>query len=94
MERSPHILNAASTLLGICLVIITGLTLTKSNDRSLADEIAWVAAFLFLTSVALSYVALRMHTAGRWVVQVCDLAFALGVASLTLSAGVAAVALG
>jgi hypothetical protein len=94
MERSPHILNAASSLLGICLVIITGLTLTKSNDRSLADEIAWFAAFMFLTSVALSFVAIRVHAAGRWLVQVCDVVFVLGVASLTLSAGVAAVALG
>jgi uncharacterized membrane protein SirB2 len=94
MERSPHILNAAATLLGICLVIITGLTLTKSNDRSLADEIAWFAVFMFLISVALSFLALRLHVAAPRLVQFCDVAFFLGVASLTLSACVAYVALG
>lgn len=100
MERSPqtlnaaaNLLNAASNLLGICLVIITGLTLTKSNDRSLADEIAWFAAFMFLISVALSYLAIRVNAAGARLLPACDLAFVLGVASLTLSACVAAIAL-
>ena len=93
MERIPQILNAASNLLGICMVIITGLTLTKSNDRSFADEIAWFAAFMFLLSVALAYTAIRTGTQRGWLAAACDWAFVLGIAALILSAAVAAMAL-
>ena len=41
MPKHPHILNAASNLLGIALVIITGLNVSKVAHRSFADEVAW-----------------------------------------------------
>ncbi|MDB5462710.1 MAG: hypothetical protein JWP23_1099 [Phenylobacterium sp.] len=40
MDRHPNIVNAASNLRGICFLIIAGLSLTNSNSRSFADEIA------------------------------------------------------
>ena len=94
MDRTSQILNAASNLLGICLVIITGLTLTKSNDRSFADEIAWFAAFMFLLSIAAAYTAIRLANRHGWLTACCDWTFVFGVAALTCSAMVAAVALG
>jgi hypothetical protein len=85
MERHPHILNAASNLLGICFLIITGLSLTRSNSRSYADETAWVSAVCFLLSIALSYVAIRTERLAGWPAVWADRVFMLGVAALTAS---------
>jgi len=59
MPRYHHILNAASNLLGIALIIITGLRITGAAEKSIADEIAWVAAGCFSISSLLSYAAIR-----------------------------------
>ncbi len=55
----PNILNAASNLLGITFVIITGLNLTGNSRMSYADEIAWAAAISLSASCLLAYLALR-----------------------------------
>ena len=59
MSKHPHILNAASNLLGIALIIITGLNVAMRSQRSLADEVAWLAAIFLSLSCLLSYVAIR-----------------------------------
>ncbi|WP_294391765.1 hypothetical protein [uncultured Sphingomonas sp.] len=59
MHRPSHILNAASNLLGIALVIIAGLNVSQVARSSFADEIAWMAAIAFGLSCFLSYLALR-----------------------------------
>jgi cytochrome bd-type quinol oxidase subunit 2 len=85
MDRHPNILNAASNLLGICFLIIAGLSLTKSNSRSFADEIAWVAAVSFLASIALAYIAIRNRDEEAWQAIWSDRIFMVGVGALTLS---------
>jgi cytochrome bd-type quinol oxidase subunit 2 len=85
MDRHPNIINAASNLLGICFLIIAGLSLTKSNSRSIADEVAWVAAVCFLASLALSYIAIRKQDEDAWQGIWADRIFLLGVAALTVS---------
>lgn len=85
MERHPSILNAASNLLGICFLIITGLSLTGSNSRSYADETAWVAAVCFLLSIAFAYSAIRSQRRHDWPAVWADRVFMIGVAALTLS---------
>lgn len=40
MSKHPHILDAASNLLGIALIIVTGLHVAGRNRQSLADEMA------------------------------------------------------
>lgn len=62
MPKHSHILNAASNLLGICLLIITGLNVTDRSHTSFADEIAWLAAICFALSCLLSYLALRTNS--------------------------------
>lgn len=59
MSKHPHILNAASNLLGIALIIVTGLHVARRSQQSMADEIALLAAFLLGLSCLLSYVAIR-----------------------------------
>jgi NADH:ubiquinone oxidoreductase subunit 6 (subunit J) len=58
MNRSPHILNASSNLLGITLLIIAGLHLTDKAAQSFADEIAWIGAICFLASCFVSFLAI------------------------------------
>ena len=59
MPKHPHILNAASNLLGIALIIITGLKVAGRSQHSLADETAWLSAICFGLSCLLSYFAIR-----------------------------------
>lgn len=85
MERFPNILNAASNLLGICFLIITGLSLTGSNSRSYADETAWGSAVCFLIAIGLSYYGIRTARTGERLAAWADRVFMLGVAILTAS---------
>src|ERR1700733_4879578 len=53
MHRPPHILNAATNLLGICFIIIGGLKLANQSSKTYSDEGAWAAAVLLLVSIIL-----------------------------------------
>ncbi len=44
MDRHSNIMNAASNLLGISFLLITGLSVTRSNGQSFGGEVAWVSA--------------------------------------------------
>jgi hypothetical protein len=59
MDKHHHILNAASNLLGISLVIIAGLKVSGHGPKSFADEVACLAALCFGASCLLSYAAIR-----------------------------------
>ena len=88
-QTSHHILNAASNLLGISIVIITGLKVTGHGAHTLADEIAWLAPLRFALSCLLSYLDLRAGeetSHEKW----ADRLFLLGLAALIGSAVVLA----
>ncbi|HEX2594212.1 MAG TPA: hypothetical protein VHL34_22110 [Rhizomicrobium sp.] len=93
MDRHPHILNAATNLLGICFVIIGGLKLAHQNTNTHSDELAWVAASFLLSSIVLSYLAIRNGNTRPWQTTFSDWAFLAGIAALVLSMVVAAVEL-
>jgi hypothetical protein len=93
MHRHPHILNAATNLLGICFVIIGGLKIAHLNSRSLSDEAAWAAAFLLLVATIASYAAIRNDDAKPWQGRLSDGTFVAGVLTLMLSVFLAAVTL-
>lgn len=93
MNRSPHILNAATNLLGICFVIITGLKLANANARSHADEVAWLGAMLLFASAIHAYLAIRNHGARPWQDRVADITFLAGISALALSVAIAAISL-
>ena len=91
MHRTSHILNAASNLLGIALVIIAGLNVSHVADRNFADEIAWAAAIFLSISCLLSYLSIRheeqLATSEKW----ADRVFLLGLATLIASIVVLAI---
>ena len=91
MPKHPHILNAASNLLGIAFVIIAGLNVTRLTGRTLADEVAWVAAILLSLSCLLSYLAIRAEPKGARAEAWADLAFMLGLGALFAAVVVLAV---
>ena len=83
--NNPHILNAASNLLGIALLIITGLNVSHQARQSLADEVAWVAAICFSLSCLLSYGAMRTGSANPRSEQWADRIFFAGLLALFAS---------
>ncbi|SDC20152.1 hypothetical protein [Niabella drilacis] len=63
-QKSPHILNAASNLTGICFILITSLRIFgNKGERTVIDEAAAIAILFFMTSCILSF--LSMRTSGR-----------------------------
>jgi hypothetical protein len=56
---SPNILNAATGLLGFCLVVITSVHLTNKADVSLIDEFTSVIAMFLIFSCLFSFLAIQ-----------------------------------
>ena len=58
-DKSPHILNASSNLLGFSLLIITSLKITNLDKNTSLDEFAGVAAIFFTISCIFSFLSIR-----------------------------------
>jgi uncharacterized membrane protein SirB2 len=56
--RSHYIIDSAATLLGVSLLIVTAVHITGKAAESIADELSFSAALLFLGSCALSHRAI------------------------------------
>ena len=89
-KTTGHILNAASNLVGISVVLITGIKVTGWGERTMADEIAWVAVLCFALSCLLSYLDLRAAPAETPHERRADRLFMLGLAALIIATGVLA----
>lgn len=63
MERnkSQHILNTSSNLLGFCLVVLTSLKISKLSEVSKIDEMTGVASILLIASCLLSFLSIRTN---------------------------------
>jgi uncharacterized membrane protein YkgB len=85
MQKTTHILNAASNLLGITLLIIAGLHITNQAQKSFADEVAWLSAVCFCASCGLSYLSIRsLLELDRWETW-ADRTFLLGIVTLVVA---------
>ncbi len=58
-NKSPHILNAASNLLGLCFVVLTSLKFLKLSERTYIDETVTIALVFFMLSCMLSFLSIR-----------------------------------
>ena len=56
--RSHYIIDSAATLLGVALLIVTAVHITGKSAATIADELSFGAALLFLGACALSHVAI------------------------------------
>ena len=58
-DKSPHILNASSNLLGICFILLTSLKVMKISQTTIIDEITTIAIILFMVSCLFSFLSIR-----------------------------------
>ena len=58
-EKSPHILNASSNLLGICFVVLTSLKVLKVSETTVIDELTAITILSLMGSCSFSFLALR-----------------------------------
>ncbi|HLY05868.1 MAG TPA: hypothetical protein VKR31_08990 [Rhizomicrobium sp.] len=85
MQRSPHLLNASTNLLGFSFVIIGALKLTNSDAKSYSDECAWMASGFFLVAILSSYWAIRQNDTNIVLNTLADTTFLCGLLLLTIS---------
>jgi hypothetical protein len=83
-NRSPHILNTSSTLMGLCFVVLTSIKVSNSGDRTLIDETTALAIILFMTSSILSFLSMR-STRGSRLEKTADIIFLSGMIVLFIS---------
>jgi membrane protein YdbS with pleckstrin-like domain len=58
-EKSPHILNASTNLLGFCFVVITSLKLLKIKSVTRIDEMTSITILFLMISVIFSFFSIR-----------------------------------
>ena len=82
--RAHFIIDSAATLLGVALLIVTAVHITGNAAQTIADELSFVAALLFLGSCGASH----------WAISKSDMRFesfadkVFALALLTLLCGV------
>ena len=59
INKSQHILNTSSNLLGFCLIVLTSLKISKLSEVSKIDEITGVACILLISSCLFSFLSIR-----------------------------------
>ena len=81
---SQHILNTASTLLGLCLVVITSLHLTSQQENNLIDEITSIISLLLAAACIVSFISLRTQNpkVERSTEHIADLLFMISLFSI------------
>lgn len=82
--RTHYIIDSAATLLGVALLIVTAVHITGKAGSSIADELSFVAALLFLGSCAASHRAISKSD-DRFE-RVADKIFAVGLLVLLCGA--------
>ncbi len=61
-DKSPHILNTSSNLLGLCFIVLTSLHALNLKEATVIDEFTAVACIFFMTSSILSFLSMRKWT--------------------------------
>jgi hypothetical protein len=86
-NKSPHILNAASNLLGLCFVVLTSLKLLNMAAKTYIDETVTIALVFFMLSCILSFLSIKgtIKTGGR-IESLADYLFLGGMIVLFLTA--------
>lgn len=85
-DKSPHILNASSNLLGLCFVVLTSLKLLNIAGKTIIDELTTVAIILFMAACILSFLSIRgsIKKSGR-LENIADILFLAGLSLLFIT---------
>ena len=86
-NKSSHILNASSNLLGICFVVLTSLKLLNIGHKTIIDDLTALAILFFMTSCVLSFLSIRgtIRESSR-IEDIADLFFIAGLLLLFATA--------
>ncbi|MEO5681019.1 MAG: hypothetical protein ABIQ88_00195 [Chitinophagaceae bacterium] len=85
-EKSSHILNASSNLLGICFIVLTSLKVLNKSDNTIIDEVTIVAIIFFMASCILSFLSIRnSDKKSERLEQVADIIFLGGLLLLFIT---------
>ena len=58
-NKSTHILNTSSNLLGFCLIVLTSLKISKYTEITFIDELTGLASIFLTASSLLSFLSIR-----------------------------------
>ena len=84
-QKSPHILNAASNLLGICFILLTSFKIFNVSRSTWYDEFIVLCIILFMGSCIFSFLALRNENKySRSFERIADYMFLAGLGALFL----------
>ena len=87
MDKSPHILNTSSNLLGICFLLLTSLKVLGKSQQTIIDDITFVAIILFMLSCLLSFLSMRRPTKqSKNLEKIADYIFLTGLSVLFITA--------
>ncbi len=82
-EKSSHILNASSNLLGICFIVLTSLKVLDKSEKTIIDEITVVAIILFMASCIFSFLSIRgINRKSEMLERIADIIFLGGLSLL------------
>lgn len=82
-QKSPHILNASSNLLGLCFVVLTSLKILKLSADTIIDEITACTTILFMSSCILSFMSIRnSFNKSDQLEKIADIIFLSGLGTL------------
>lgn len=86
-EKSPHILNSSSNLLGFCLVVLTSIKISKFSTATAIDEITGLSAIVLMISCILSFLSIRSKSElkSEKLERVADVFFLIGLISLAIT---------
>lgn len=60
-NKSEHILNTSSNLLGFCLVVLTSLKISKYSSVSIIDELTGIETIFLIISSIFSFSSIRSN---------------------------------
>ncbi len=85
-QKSPHILNASSNLLGLCFVVLTSLKIMKLSNGTVIDEITAGTTILFMSSCILSFMSIRnSFNKSDMLEKIADIIFLTGLGTLFIT---------
>lgn len=79
---SPHILNASSSLLGLCFVVLTSLKVMGLSGKTYIDEFTSISLFLFMAGSIISFLSIRSSRKKVHYEKLAEIVFLLGLFTL------------
>ena len=82
--KSDNILGPSASLLGVALLIVTVVHISGHGSRSIADEVAFAAAMMFIGSCIAAHIAIGRND--KRLDTIADRLFFLGLVTLLFAA--------